>query len=447
MPLRPEGQTLLGGDRADIDGLRIQVAVDSPVDGSVVGDAQGAFVAGRALALAGEMKRFDVVVVIDTSGSTSAPTGTDVNGNGTVGRASLGGVGAIFGAGSTDPGDSVLAAEVMAGKKLIEGLDPRNTRVALVTFAGDPPHADGAFVIGGRGAPALTEEPLTADFGRVTKALDRVLVRGPDGMTHIAAGLDQATVELLGLRGALSKKDPKSEKIVLFLTDGQPTLPYGSEGLDNQAAIRAAERAKRAGIRVHTFAIGEEALEGPVATVEMAAVTKGYFTPVRSPGDIVDVMEHVNFANLEGITIRNASTGVAAEASLSNADGTFGALVPLQPGKNQIEITVAANGGLRESRTVTVTYVPGSPETPLPRELVTMRNRLLEQKLIELRRGRIEGEQARAEAQRKELAVEIEKERAAAQQRAEQQRKELKLEVLREGQEPAASQPSAPAAN
>jgi len=441
MPLRPEGQTLLGSDRADIDAMRLQIAVDAPVDGSVVGDEQGAFVSGRALALAGEMKRFDVVLVLDTSGSTSAPTGSDVDGNGVVGKASLGGVGAIFGAGSTDPGDSILAAEVLAAKKLIEGLDARNTRVGLVTFAGDPPHEGGAFVIGGRGVAALTEEPLTTEFGRVAKTLDRVLVRGPDGMTHIAAGLDQATVELLGLPGALSKKDPKSEKIVLFLTDGQPTLPYGSEGLDNQAAIRAAERSKRAGIRVHTFAIGEEALEGPVATVEMAAVTKGFFTPVRSPGDIVDVMEHVSFANIESVQVRNATTGAAADVSLTNADGSFGGLVPLQSGKNRIEITVKASGGLSETRTVTVTYVPGAASPPLPRELVTLRNRLLEQKLITLRRGRIEGEQARVEEQRKELELEIQRERAVAQERAEKQRKELDLEVLRT---PAATSAPAP---
>ncbi|HVP28014.1 MAG TPA: VWA domain-containing protein [Myxococcota bacterium] len=434
VPLRPEGKSLLPATAADIEAVHLQLAVDAPTEGEVVGDDKGAFVTGRALALAGEMKRFDVVFVIDTSGSTAEPSGADIDGNGTVGKHTLGGIGSIFGTGSTDAGDSVLAAEVMSARKLLEGLDSRNTRVGLVTFAGDPPN-EGGFVIGsrGHGAPAITEEPLTTDYGRIRKALDRVLVRGPDGMTHIAAGLDQATIELLGLQGALSKKDPKSEKIVLFLTDGQPTLPfYGAEGENVRAALRAAERARRAGIRVNTFALGEEALQGPVTVVEMAARTKGYFTPVRTPGDIVDVMEHVSFANLESVTVRNASTGVAADVSLANADGTFGALVPLQPGKNHLEVTAKAAGGLTETRQVTVTYVPGTPSPPLPRELVAMRNRLLEQKLIELRRGNAESEQARIDEKRKELDLEIQRERAAAQDRAAQQRKELDIDVLRE---------------
>ena len=38
-------------------------------------DAEGAFVAGRALALLGEFRRFDVMLVIDTSDSTRAASG------------------------------------------------------------------------------------------------------------------------------------------------------------------------------------------------------------------------------------------------------------------------------------------------------------------------------------------------------------------------------------
>ena len=65
----------------------------------------------------------------------------------------------------------------------------------------------------------------------------------------------------------------------------------------------------------------------------------------------------------------------------------------------------------------------------LPRELMAQRNRLLEQRLVELKRGRIAAEQERADAARKELLLEIERERHKAHERAEQQRKELDLEV------------------
>ena len=65
----------------------------------------------------------------------------------------------------------------------------------------------------------------------------------------------------------------------------------------------------------------------------------------------------------------------------------------------------------------------------VPRELVASKNRLLERKLLELRRGRIAAERDAAEAARKELKIKIERERAKAAERAARQRKELELDV------------------
>lgn len=423
-PLRPPGESLLGKGAAGTPELRL--TVERPTDGEILGDPNGAFVTGRALALAGEFKHFDVMIVVDTSGSTFEPTGADVNGNGVVGTATFGG---IFGIGSTDPGDSVLAAEVAAAYQLLEGLDPRSTRVGLVTFAGMP--QDGGLFAGQPPPAAITEEPLTTDYDRVRRALAAVMQRGPAGATHMAAGADQATVELRGLRGALSQPDPKSEKIVLFLTDGQPTLPAGPgyDSVNVGAVLRAAERARRAGVRFHAFAIGPEALAGPVAAVELAARTGGYFTPVRRPGDIVQVVEQVRFSNVESVTLRNLSTGETARQTIVNSDGSFGSLVPLQSGLNRIEVMAKADDGSTAKEVVQVTYAPGTAAAVVPRELVPLRNRLLEQKLVELRRERTEVEVRAVEETRKELALEMERERAKAQEAADRQRKELKLDV------------------
>ena len=48
---------------------------------------------------------------------------------------------------------------------------------------------------------------------------------------------------------------------------------------------------------------------------------------------------------------------------------------------------------------------------------------------MEIRRGRIEVERAAAEEMRRELALEIERERAAANERADRQRKQLDLKL------------------
>jgi hypothetical protein len=431
-------KSLLSGTEAVTPGQLI-LDVEYPSPDAIVGSSQGAFLAGRALAPKGRYRHIDVVFVIDTSGSTNDASGADINGNGVVGKPPLGTVGSLFGLGTSDPGDSILAAEVAAARRFLSRLDPRSTRVALVTFAGEPPE-DG-FVIGRRpSAPAMTEVPLTTDYEDVQRALDRVLERGPYGMTHMAAGVDQATIELLGLRGAFSKPDPESEKVVVFLTDGQPTLPYGPdmEQANIRAVLRAAERSRKAGVRVFTFGIGKEALEGPLAIVQLADITGGTFTPVRNPGTLGDIVEGVDFANLDSLTVRNVTNGNAATEVSTSPDGSWSALVPLAAGKNVIEITAHSSDGQVRTVRRQVQYAPGVPEPTLPPTLLASRNRLLEQRLVELRRARLAAEEQQAEQTRKELAVEIEKERAAAKERAEVQRKQLDIRVDdRGGAEPA----------
>jgi Mg-chelatase subunit ChlD len=326
----------------DEEPTRVQLRVDHPADGSVAADSRcGVFVSGRAHGLRGESHRFDVVMAIDTSRSTIDPAGADVNGNGVVGRQRLGHLGSIFGTGSSDPGDSILAAEVAAAHQLLSSLDPLSTRVALVVFAGDPNTAGWGR---NRSRAAHTLEPLTHQYARIQRALDDVIATEPDGSTHMAAGVDQASTELLGLRGANSRTDPKAEKIVFFFTDGQPTLPYGPDmEADNvRAVLRAANRARRGGVRIHAFAIGPHALEGPIATVEMASRTGGYFTPVRHPGDLVDLMEEVSLANIDEVVLSNDTTGEAASSFRLTPDGAWAGLVRLEPGENRIRARARA---------------------------------------------------------------------------------------------------------
>ena len=409
----------------------LRIEIEYPAEEAIVVDAAGAFMAGRAFALQGDFKRFDIMIVVDTSGSTSAPTGVDVDGNGVVGSPRLGAIGGILDLGSTDPADSILAAEVAAARKLLMGLDPRNTRVGLVTFAGEP--LDGGTGFFGRvqvRQSAFTEEPLTADYARLEKSLRRVRERGPRGMTHMAAGVDQATIELLGLSGALSKPDPSSEKVVLFFTDGEPTLPYTGFTAENvRAVLRAAQRAQRAGVRIHSFAIGPEALAGPIATVEMASITDGEFTPVRHPGLLVNLIDAVSFANIEEIRVRNATLDQPAFEVRNRADGSWGALVPVEAGRNRLEVTARSSDGAEAQGAVTVHYAPGAAPTYVPADLVPRRNELLEARLVELKRGRLDAEREQVEQARRELALEIERERSAASEAAERQRKELNLEL------------------
>ncbi len=430
-PFAPSGAKLIRPSEPQT--TRVQLDVNLPADASrIPPSACGIFVSGRARATNGALRGFDVAIVIDTSLSTIEPTGADINGNGKIGSPYLGRVGSLFNSAGDDPGDSILAAEVAAARRLLRELDPRSTRVALVTFAGEMNPTRSRLFFWRPPAPAaLTREPLTRNFARIERALDDVLATQPQGVTHMAAGVDQASKELLGLHGAKSRADARSEKVMLFLTDGQPTLPYGpGRDADNvRAVLAAADRAHKGGIRVHTFAIGPEALDGPVATVELAARTQGYFIPVRAPGDLVGVVEAVHFPDLRDVVVRSATTGDLAHPFHTEPDGSFSGLVSAAPGANQIEIVARADDGTATRREIEVNLDPTAPPLLIPEALKGPRNTLLEECLEEMRDARRRAEHEQAELVRRQLRVEIEREREKARTRAAEQRKQLHLEL------------------
>jgi hypothetical protein len=403
----------------------IHLEIEFPGDGAVVPEsACGTFVAGRAMALDDRSKRFDVALVLDTSGSTKAATGADVDGDGVVGMEQRGRISSFFGGGSTDEGDSVLAAEVAAARQILRDFDPRTTRVAVITFAG----GDGAKETG---PPALTRQPLTNEYARVEQSLDFILRAEPHGQTHISGAVDHATMELLGLIGSRSDKFSDSEKLVFFFTDGEPTLPYGplAQSDNTRAVRRSALRAHKAGIRIHSFAIGPEALAGPIASVELADMTGGSFIPVRHPGELSAVVDALNFANLDEVTLQNDTTGNPADPFRVTADGSWGGFVKMVPGSNTVRISARSTDGIDSVKLLNVIHDPAAPRLTVPTDFGLRHNRLLEDCLRQLKQVRVEAEQVQAEKVRKELLLEIGKERAKARKRAAEQRKQLELEV------------------
>jgi hypothetical protein len=402
----------------------IHLEIEFPGDGAVVSDsACGTFVAGRAMALGDRSKRFDVALVLDTSGSTAEPTGADINGNGVIGVRQRGRISSLFG-GSTDEGDSILAAEVAAARQILRDLDPRTTRVAVITFAG----GDGAKQMD---PPALTRQPLTNEYARIEQILNFILRTEPHGQTHISGAVDHTTTELLGLFGSRSEKSVDSEKLVFFFTDGQPTLPFGplAQSDNTRAVRRSALRANKAGIRIHSFAIGPEALAGPIASVELADMTGGSFIPVRHPGELSAVVDALNFANLEDVMLRNETTGDAADPFRVTADGSWGGFVKLAPGSNTVRISARSTDGVEAVKLLHVVHEPAAQPLPVPADLGIRHNRLLEDCLRDLKQLRVAAEKNQAAKVRKELLLEIGRERAKARERAAEQRKQLELEI------------------
>ncbi|MBW2267654.1 MAG: VWA domain-containing protein [Deltaproteobacteria bacterium] len=335
----------------------VRIAIESPAPGATFRDkVHQAPIRGSALSDGERPAEFDVMLVIDVSGSTQEASGVDVDGDGQLGfdpRWELVEPGTYpEGLRSTDPQDTILDAEVMAAEALVAALDPERVRVGVISFGGEMHPLTGERMSFSQ-QDAWLEVPLTDDHRRTRSAIRGILARGSHGGTNFAAGLRLAVRELAGLSRAKSVPRPGARKVVLFLTDGLPTFPIGAGSVpdpgDIEAALAAARLAHTAGITINSYALGRNALTNPIAATEIARITAGNFLPVENPGDIISFLQGVSFANIDDVVFTNLTTReVSTDVSLA-PDGSFDGFVPVREGKNRVRVTALASNGAHGS--------------------------------------------------------------------------------------------------
>ncbi|HTO71363.1 MAG TPA: VWA domain-containing protein [Myxococcota bacterium] len=301
--------------------------VQAPSGGQGLG-----FLSGKAFAHQGPIELFDVVFVIDTSGSTADSSGL---GSSSGWLSHLPGV-------KVSRADSVLGAEVSAIESLLDGFDPRVTRVGIVAFAGDEsPYS----------AHAWVDAPLTSNFQEIRNALSERMLVDPEGGTDLAAGLLRGAIELLGSRSAESQPRANTTKNLVVLTDGMPNLPVRDPV---GAAERAAHSLQNRDIRVHVFAIGREANGAGRQIQPVAEVTHGEYHVVEDLSKLAPLLAQVKFTSLREMRVVNKTTGAPASQLTRDTDGVWSALVPFNPGPNELEVVAVASDGREKvvSRTV-----------------------------------------------------------------------------------------------
>jgi len=393
------------------DANGVQIEIRSPRPGETIRNKTDmAPLAG--LAIAGERPTaFEVIVVIDVSGSTEYPSGIDVNGDGVLGETQRSPISSQPDTANTDPADSVLGAEIAAAKALLDGLDPTRVHVGVVSFSGEVDPITQRRL--GRGDDALLEQALTPDYAAVRRSLEAVLLRGPNGGTNMQAGVKLALRELAGLPGAVSRPRPQAKKVILFLTDGKPSLPFGFANVEDKedmlAAIDAAQLAKVAGVMLNVYGLGPSAIDYPVAATEMAKVTGGLYTPVRRPGDIVALLSGVSFANVEDVVAVNLTLMEWAGPNdiLLAPDGSFQGFVPVRAGKNRIRVSALASDGTRGSKEFDIDFAQAAMsdlELSAERDRIRQRN-----KEIQLRLERERQNAFRKQERERVLEIGIEK--------------------------------------
>lgn len=341
------------------------VSFSDPSDGAVVEGGPWIKVTGRARGSSPPVSTaFDVMIVMDTSGSTAHASGLWVD---PEGRFKTTGGGSWSGWFRGQPA-SILDAEVAAAIQFLGVANRATTRVGVITFAGAFEVMTGYGIRGSTNARVA--QPLTADYEAVRAALVGIRQRGSGGGTDMSAGLRLAVRDLLALKGTLSEPRPGVRKVALLLTDGYPTLPFGAvnsmDPANVEAVFNAARLAAKGGIVIHTFCLGPEALATPIACTGTARITGGLYNPVENPGDIVNVLPATPIGHVELLVVRNGTTGQMARSLSVSSDGVFTAEVPLAPGANRLVAELHGSGG-QGTATLVVHYRAGDVQVEVER--------------------------------------------------------------------------------
>jgi Mg-chelatase subunit ChlD len=323
----------------------------------------------------GSSGTYDIVIVLDASTSTHGFSQADVNGDGRLDDRWKG-------------PDSIYQAQIRAAREFVAALRrlPYNRggeriRVAVVSFAGDENAAGERFDPSPaallRLARVDAEEriPLTGDYARLDRELDRLASREPKGSTDFAAGVGRA-LETLGVltQGETSESPHGAQKAILFLTDGKPQLPTERKTAE-KAALYASRLAGEAGVRLHTFALGRDVVRRGVNPVlaRMANRSGGRFTQLQAPGEIVALLRSTSFSFVSSVRLANATRGDEIPEIATAIDGSFYGELPLSEGVNEIEVEVVLNDGRRSSRKLTITWVDTKPIKALQTKLAALR--------------------------------------------------------------------------
>lgn len=334
-----------------------KVQILSPKDGAQISqDEKSIFVSGKVARETGRSANVDIFLVIDVSGSTALYAGADLgdadqppaSSGFPMPQISIGGMG-FGGPPMRNPRNSVLAAEVAAARRLLLQLNHETTRVGVLSFS----------------ERANLLQPLTHDFERVRRVLADVLRAGSYGGTNMVEALRMGISELMGF--GTSEKRTDAIKVQFLLTDGFPTLPIGESRRmtpeDIALTVNAARLSGKAGIKIHVFALGEEALSYPRAAIGIAKESGGTYTPVMRPADALAVLENISIVGVDYVQVVNQTIGQKATQLRLAADGFFSSAVPVTEGKNQIDVLARASDGSNSRETVTIYYQPGTQKS------------------------------------------------------------------------------------
>jgi uncharacterized protein YegL len=332
---------------------RVYVELDAPHSGDTVHESIN-LVEVRGWAGTGLRGKHDVVIVIDRSGSTFRASGVDVDGDGVIGKQYPGDPPDEIMLWTSDYGDTIVSAEALAARRLVERLDPETTRMAIITFGGN----------------AKVEAPLGSSKAQLLAALDALPPWANENGTNMYGALETA-IDLF--EHAPPEPGVTRQREILLLSDGVPTSPPSPPGAAQRIAVHAAENAARAHARIYAYALGPTAGIARDRFNEIVRANGGQLLVLDQPADIVEFVPYISWTSITKVRLENTTNGETGRAMRLFPDGSFDGFAPLQPGRNELRFTATSQEGTEASATCWVSYDKTLPD---PEKLAAFRKML-----------------------------------------------------------------------
>jgi uncharacterized protein YegL len=350
---------------------RVYLEVDRPHSGDAVKESIP-LVEVRGWAGTGLRGAHDVVILLDRSESTFRASGVDVDGDGLVGREFPGPPPEELVLWTSDFGDTIVSAETLAARRLIERLDPATTRMAIITFGGN----------------ANVEAPLGSSRAQLLAALDGLPPWPNENGTNIYGALEAA---IDAFEKAPKESGVTRQREILLLSDGVPTSPPDPPGAAQRISVHAAKNAARAHARIYAYALGPTAAVARDRFDEIVKANGGELLVLNAPADIVEFVPYLSWTSIAKVRLENTSNGEVGRAMRLFPDGSFDGFAPLQPGRNELRFTATSQEGTEATITRWVSFEKGLPDAEkLERFRKMLEVRAIETELAERARAKRE---------------------------------------------------------
>jgi hypothetical protein len=329
-PVRPAGEPAA---------QRASLWIEAPAEAARLRrpDAQ-VEVRGRVRA---ELYDADLVLALDVSNSSLLASGGDLDGDGEVGATrafaeDAGRFATSHARWTSDAGDSMLRAELVAAHALIDALAARRNHIGLLTYT----------------SRVRVRAPVGAPEA-ARRALDAVPIAEDRSGTDVSRALRHAAL-LLSTREAVERP-----RAVLLCSDGEPTVPQPRYEA-RQKALREARQLAESGIALYVLAfgahLGEERGEDDLAFLRaLADAGRGVLVEVDSPARLLEDLPPAAAAP-DVLEVLNVTSGEPARSLHVTPDGRFDARLPLVPGVNALRVRAVWNDGRSESAWRSVRY-------------------------------------------------------------------------------------------